>query len=250
MRDLWGVSKEGRVEWTDLRAANKKIAAAITPQKSRSPTIDPRAIGIATRLFELLSHFDMKGWSATVDAKRSWVVSSTRPGIATLSDDDAGGRTVYTADLKKGPNIIAVEKNIVRANEKLKLTLAVDLQFHPLTDTWLPKSTWYKCFESGSLVEEERCEVEIVSFNQLIPEERFGIAGFGLPVGWRVHDKREANSIKDYIWDGSKLVALDQGAEPTLASTPPSRRNYVLFGFSLILAMVGGYLLWRWWNTP
>lgn len=131
---------------------------------------------------------------------------------------------------------------------------------------WFPVHAHMQNFEQGELIDEEVLEVEVVQFNQPLPEDTFKFTGMGVPEGTYITDSTGDNTIRDdrtgevhqipqhYLMGTNGLVKTDgpplsiiRGAKPPSAPQDLGQRvKWLLVANGVLFALLGLWLIWRW----
>lgn len=132
------------------------------------------------------------------------------------------------------------------SDTRSKVSLECDLAKVGRLGIWYPTSCVYKQFVDGDIVEEENLEVTVHQMNEPPEPEVFSLEGMNIPAGTVIFRFPEEKRGEQLIWDGAKIVQLNElnsPREPLTQRKSTVVKRPLFFLISSALALMAAIIL-------
>jgi hypothetical protein len=251
-REIRSFTAEKFTYWSDEKLQDDKpIGVSLMERKSvkNYPTygvVHPRLVGLSPGTFLNLLNLnnDLESAIARNDRTPPTVKRTSWKGKECLLveyrlSNDVEKKIYYSPEC--GLNPVYVEVSDAHSKDSLECTLAMVGRL----GIWYPTSCVYQQVAGGRIVEEENLEVIVHQMNEPPESKVFSLEGMNLPAGTVIFRYPEEKSGERLIWNGEKMVQLNESGSPTEppATDAKSIKRPFLFLISCSLAVIVALIL-------
>jgi hypothetical protein len=217
----------------------------------RTAVFDPRVIGMTPEMFEHLHQSKLSAVLTRSDRVATKISAETLDGtkcwkISYLRNDGVNIRLWISPT--EGDSLVYAESETLHKGQTILDSVACQMARSKASNVWFPETvTWRRRVDGDDLATEEAriydCKLNVQPNKQL-----FTLAGFGIPSGTHVLDKRTAVHPQPMLWNGRDLEPLRVVLPPRefLSASPGGRAFVNLAVYFLVSAGLVLLIVFAW----